>query len=178
MPSSRGVMILYTAELQRSNAGLDCLPIAHDHHDQLVLLNVPVGRPFCLVGGHGADALSVGDEKVTREIWHEGRCERRRHAARRLEAARELERDVVLRLVELILRNRLMNPVELFEKLAQGIDGLVDLNAGRRAERSWSESHLEVRARAVSVAMHLAQIRIKRDVKTPPYTVFSTLTAK
>ena len=125
---------------------------------RLFILNVLIGGAFRLAGRDCSDAPTVGGEVVSRQIVHEGRGERRGYAAGGLEASWKLKRQVILRLVELVLRNRLVNPVELAEKLAECVDGFVGLDGGAftsRLNTNLREEHGYAYGAGSSFAMRL-----------------------
>ena len=90
-----------------------------------------------------------------------------RDVAGGLERRRIAQRDVVLRARELFGRHRLQDRVQLVEELGQRLRRLVGLHAGGGEERSRTKAHVEPRARAVRVAVHLAQVVVQPGCERP-----------
>ena len=80
-------------------------------------------------------SLDVGRERLVRQLVDDELLELACQIAGRLELAGKAQRDVVLRLLELLGRHRLQDAVQLVEELLQRLGGLVGLHAGRGEER-------------------------------------------
>ena len=71
------------------------------------------------------------------------------------------KRDVMFRARQLVGGHRLPDAVQLVEELLQRVGGLVGLDAGGRDERPGAQPHVELRLRAVRVAVLLAQVQVE-----------------
>ena len=113
--------------------------------------NLPGWMYFCATrcdvgGGDRLDVLHVLGEVVVGQPVDEHVLEPARDVAGGLEAAREAQRDVVLRARQFVGRHRLLDAVQLVEELLQRLGGLVGLHAGGGEERPGLGAHVERRA--------------------------------